>query len=562
MLLGVLPGQAAAQTPAPNVYLSSGSDITIAESDTGPIGTIHASPTKPVTADLTVNYSMAGTATAGTDYTISTVHGGTPNYSDGTGTFVIPSGTPAWSTVAVLTIMPTADNVQDSDETVIITIVAGTGYGLGSPLERTYTLVEDGGFASFELAGDPWVGETLTITQVADDPDGNGSVANRLWYKRDPGGEWSHVITSDGTTALTGVTSYVVRAGDVGKELRAQLDYTDDLDVTRSVFTPPVGPVTDGPVEPNPCVSAQLLSHVDARIGSAVTDRWVRIKNALTESANAITISEVREVHDRRQWYGWSLNRLDEVIAALECMSASTPDAPTISVTGGDAITEGDTARFTLTATPKPTSNITVAVRVKNFNIRIADDETLTRLVTIDTSGTARLDIATLDDSNDWPDGTVYVAVQPGIGYQVAEAPNDAVSIGVADNEPTPGMATLSVSDATRSERSRNCVGGYVSCMNFTVTLNRELQPGERVLAWYQTQQTAPVSAKETGRDRDFYHAEGTVKFSPGGPRTQTIQVWLADDNRTEGSERFELILAYPVGAAIADSTGIGTITD
>ena len=315
-------------------------------------------------------------------------------------------------------------------------------------------------------------------------------------------------------------------------------------------------------------MSAQLLAHVDARIASAATDRWVRIKNALNRRANAITLSEVREIHDRRQWYGWSLNRLDEVIAALECMVDSTPDAPMVSITGGDAITEGGTARFTLTATPPPTSDITVVVRVKNLNIGITNDENPTRTVTIDTSGTATLDIATLNDSNDWPDGTVYVAVQRGIGYQaatgyqVADAPNGAASVRVADNEVTPGMATLSVGDATHSERSRNCVGGYMSCMNFTVTLSRTLQPGERVLVFYQTQQTATVSAKGTGHDRDFYHAQGTVKFSSGGPLTQQVQVLLADDNRNEGPETFELKLSYPVGAAITDDTGTGTITD
>ncbi|WP_420439910.1 Calx-beta domain-containing protein [Candidatus Poriferisodalis sp.] len=569
----MLPSQAAAETPNRNIFRSGSATITIAEDAgasiatrfrvqaTGAIGT-------NLTADLTVNYTMGGTATAGTDYTLSAVSGGTQDYSAGTGTFVIPSGTMTWTTVDVLTVTPTADNVQDSGETIILTLVAGAGYGVTTDTSRTYKLVEDGGPASFELSGDPLVGETLTVNRVADDPDGNGTVADHFWHKRDPGGEWSPVLISGGMAVLNNVDQYVVRAGDVGKELRAQVDYTDDLGITRPVFTPPVGPVTDGPVEPNPCVSAQLLAHVDARIASAATNRWVRIKNALNRSANAITLSEVREIHDRRQRYGWSLNRLDEVIAALECMVDSTPDAPMVSITGGDAITEGGTARFTLTATPPPTSDITVVVRVKNLNIGITNDENPTRTVTIGTSGTATLDIATRDDSNDWPDGTVYVAVQRGIGYQaatgyqVADAPNGAASVRVADNEVTPGMATLSVGDATHSERSRNCVGGYMSCMNFTVTLSRTPKPGERVLVFYQTQQTAPVSAKGTGHDRDFYHAQGTVKFSSGGPLTQQVQVLLADDNRNEGTERFELKLSYPVGAAITDDTGTGTITD
>ena len=551
-----MPSQAAAQTPDQKIVIA-GDDLTIPERDAGTLGEFGVFVGKALSTDLTVDYTMGGTATAGTDYTIS---GGTQNYSDGTGTFVIPSGTAALGYVHVFTVIPTADNVQDSGETIILTLVAGAGYAV-TTTPRIFTLAEDGGSASFTLSGTPEVDNTLTVNRIDDDPDGNGTINSYQWDKRDPGGEWSRFQTRTNP-------QYVVDANLLGKELRVRVDYTDGLGYIRLAATPAVGPVTDGLVEPNPCVSAQLLAHVDARIVTAATDRWRRIKNALNRRANAITLSEVREIHDRRQWYGWSLNRLDEVIAALECMVDSTPDAPMVSITGGDAITEGGTAGFTLTATPPPTSDITVVVRVKNFNINIADDEKLTRTVTIGTSGTATLDIATRDDSNDWPDGTVYVAVQRGVGYQaatgyqVADAPNGAASVRVADNELTPGMATLSVNDTTRSERSRNCVGGYVSCMNFTVTLSRALQPGERVLVFYQTQETAPVSANGTGEDRDFYHAQGTVKFSPGGPLTQQIQVWLADDNRNEGAETFELKLSYPVGAAITRDTGTGAITD
>ena len=71
---------------------------------------------------LTVNYGITGTADS-TDYT-----GATP----GTGktiTFVAGSAT------AILTIDPTADTTVEADETVVITLAAGTGYTVGTTTE-------------------------------------------------------------------------------------------------------------------------------------------------------------------------------------------------------------------------------------------------------------------------------------------------------------------------------------------------------------------------------------------------------------------------------------------
>ena len=68
------------------------------------------------------------------------------------------------------------------------------------------------------------------------------------------------------------------------------------------------------------CVSAALLDYVEERIAIATTDRWERIKNALTGRSNVIELAEVREIYERRKANGWTINRLDEVIAALECL--------------------------------------------------------------------------------------------------------------------------------------------------------------------------------------------------------------------------------------------------
>ncbi|OBQ39318.1 MAG: hypothetical protein AN485_06285 [Anabaena sp. MDT14b] len=86
--------------------------------------------TGTTTNALTVNYGITGTATA-TDYT-----GATP----GTGktiTFAANSAT------AILTINPTADVIFEANETVALTLVAGTNYTIGTTATVTGTITND-----------------------------------------------------------------------------------------------------------------------------------------------------------------------------------------------------------------------------------------------------------------------------------------------------------------------------------------------------------------------------------------------------------------------------------
>ncbi|MCZ8199205.1 Calx-beta domain-containing protein, partial [Microcystis sp. LE19-55.1A] len=75
---------------------------------------------------LTVNYTVGGTATLNTDYTRT----GTTN----TVTFA------AGSSTATVTVDPTADTTVESDETVILTLAAGTGYTVGTTTAVTGTI--------------------------------------------------------------------------------------------------------------------------------------------------------------------------------------------------------------------------------------------------------------------------------------------------------------------------------------------------------------------------------------------------------------------------------------
>ena len=73
------------------------------------------------------------------------------------------------------------------------------------------------------------------------------------------------------------------------------------------------------------CVSEDLLDHVEAKIEIKPTDRWVRIKNALTEQSNAMPLSEAKSILANRKANGWNLNRFDDVVAAMECLAKPKP---------------------------------------------------------------------------------------------------------------------------------------------------------------------------------------------------------------------------------------------
>ncbi|MCZ8243753.1 MAG: hypothetical protein O9323_18840, partial [Microcystis sp. LE19-131.1A] len=92
------------------------------------------------TNPLTVNYTLGGTATLNTDYTRT----GTNN----TVTFA------AGSSTATVTVDPTADTTVESNETVILTLAAGTGYTIGTTNAVTGTITNDD-FPSITLAVSP-----------------------------------------------------------------------------------------------------------------------------------------------------------------------------------------------------------------------------------------------------------------------------------------------------------------------------------------------------------------------------------------------------------------------
>lgn len=124
-----------------NIARITASDDTAAESNgslaTGEF-TINLNSPNNTGSAITVNYTISGTATNGVDYT--EINGNA---------VVIPNG----SQSAVITIIPTNDQLQEESEDVTITLEDGTGYELGSVASHSASvIIEDNDQATLTIS--------------------------------------------------------------------------------------------------------------------------------------------------------------------------------------------------------------------------------------------------------------------------------------------------------------------------------------------------------------------------------------------------------------------------
>ncbi len=98
---------------------------TIAEG--GGTHTVRLNLSKASATDLTIGYVLGGTATAGSDYTAPS------------GTVTLTAG----ATTADIAVAVTNDTDAEGDETVVLTLSAGSGYLFGATTEHTLTITDD-----------------------------------------------------------------------------------------------------------------------------------------------------------------------------------------------------------------------------------------------------------------------------------------------------------------------------------------------------------------------------------------------------------------------------------
>ena len=124
-------------------------------------------------------------------------------------------------------------------------------------------------------------------------------------------------------------------------------------------------------------------------------------------------------------------------------------DVPVVTIAADAAsVTEGGTAVFTLTASPAPASALPVTVAVAtdgDYGITAGP-----QTVTLPTTGSATLTLATTDDTTDEPDGSVSVTVEDGNGYTVGTPASGTVA--VRDDDLPPPVVTIAAKAASVAE--------------------------------------------------------------------------------------------------------------
>jgi Ca2+-binding RTX toxin-like protein len=337
------------------------------------------------TGPLTVNFSVGGTATFNTDYTQTGA--ATFTATDGTVTFG------AGNSTATVTVDPSTDTVVEPNETVILTLTAGTGYNVAIPSTATGTITNDDADVSIAVA--PSAVEEDGATNLVYTFTRTGDITGALVVNFTISG------TADPSTdyTQTGATTFTPPTGTV------------TFAAGNSTATVTVDPTADVTAEANETVIFTLAAGVDYNIGapSAATGT---INN--DDTTVSVAVSPLAANEDGATNLVYTFTRSDSSGALTVNFSV-----------GGTATFNTDyTQTGAATFTP-PTGTVTFA------------DGSSTATVTVDPTA----------DSTVEPDETVILTVTAGTGYTVGAPASATGTITNDDTDVTVAVSPLSTTE-------------------------------------------------------------------------------------------------------------------
>ena len=579
------------------------------------------------TSSFNLDFTLEGTATPGTDYTI-------PGVSGGSGTVSVPSG----ATTATIPVTIVDDSIEDSGETIMVRLQASGGYKVVDPDRVTVTVLNHDPLPPAIASVDPalvalvrgYAAEThhgpehverwrrvLVAFGVEDYPglapmtaaEAQG-YADRGWPRWDPvvaalkGLEAAPDTPGTPEIAVSGGGA-VTEGGDAAFTLTATPAPAADLPVSvtvasdgdwgvtagsRTVTIPTSGSATltlatagDDADEPDGSVSVTVTDGTGYTVGSsasgtvsvqddddpaaactsrqAVADilvavrdnppnarmrgnaahiaKWNRVLEAIGhDTGTGLAPMPASEIHaNAAQWPDSPFKAASD---RLDCVAQGGQDQPQqqdpeITVTADAApVTEGGDAAFTIAASPAPAADLQVDVTVAatgDYGIAAG-----TQTVTIPTSGSATLTLATADDATDETDGSVTVTVADGSGWTAGDPASGTVAI--RDDDAALPVVTLAAGAAVTE-------GG-----NAVFTLTASPAPAAAL----------PVSVS-LAADGDWGIAAGTRTVTIPTSGSATLTLATADDGTDEpdGSvtATVEAGSGYTVGASASGTVAV-----
>ncbi len=225
-------------------------------------------------------------------------------------------------------------------------------------------------------------------------------------------------------------------------------------------------------------------------------------------------------------------------------------DDPIPALTLGDvALAEGasglTTATLTITLSNPSVEAVTVHFATGDGSATLADSDYVAASGDVTIPAGASSQTITVTVRGDvWFEyaETIVITLSTPVHATLADG---SATVTVQNDDPLP---QLSVNDVSVTEGN----AGSVVC-SFTVALSGATHYA--VSAAYTT-----ANGSATTADGDYAAATGTLSFPAGAPGAAAVAVTVLGDTWLEAAETFTLRLSAPSNAAIADSTGVGTI--
>ena len=540
-------GQTTTTTPAAEPELSLSAGAAVDEGGSAEF-TLAADPAPE--ADLTVDITVAQTG----------------DYLDAPGAGSRTVTLTAGATSTTLAIATLNDATDEPDGSVSVTLDAGTGYTVAAGQASATVAVRDddepvvgiaagagvteGTSASFTVTANPVPAAPLDVTLTvgqSGDYAATGEVGSKTVTIPTSGSVTVEVATvNDATDEPDGSVSVTVVAG-TGYTVAVSPDDTASVAVADDDATATADDDDAPPVNPHASLIAKMVEwRNDARYKSykSHTDRWDRALLAFGQSVadstlTPMTAAEAQAFADR----GWT--RWVEVAKALQEIESSgqtttTAADPEVSLSGGSGVTEGTSASFTVTANPAPSAPLDVSLTVGQSGDFAAAGQTGSRQVTIPASGSVTLEVATVNDATDEPDGSVSAAVVAGTGYTVGSAKTHTVS--VADDDVPAIVPELSLSAGTAVDE-----GGSAS-----FTIHADAAP--------QADLTVDITVAQTGDYLDAPGAGSRQVTLAAGATSTTLAIATLDDTNDEPDGSVSVTLDAGTGYTVAAGQGSATV--
>jgi hypothetical protein len=540
----------------------------------------------PTSGDVTVQFAtVAGTATAGTDYTTTT------------GTLTFPQGT----TTRQITVPITGDTDIEGNEAFTVTLSSPTNATIATGTATGTIINDDGPFLSIAdmtiEEGD--TGTTnLVFTVTLTNPPSTGSVTVNYATSDDTATAGSDYTSASGSlTFPQGTTTQTISVpitGDTTIEpdeaFIVTLSAAVNATISDGTATATIENDDEAPAATLSIASRTLIEGDDGTTNmqftvtlangpssgnvtvnyatgggtaTANTD-YTTTSGSLTFAAGTTTqtfnvpIIGDTTVEDDETFDVTLSGAVNATIGTGTAIGTIEDDdeAPsaTLSVANASRI-EGDDGtanlEFTVTLTNGPeTGEVTVDFATSNDTAVEPGDYTATTGTLTFAAGetTKTFNVPIVGDTTVEDDETFIVTLSnPSSNATIS----DATATGtITDDDDTPPAATVSIADATILEGT----GAGTTTLAFTITLSAvQTQDVTVVVA------SAPDTA--TVADADYTAISQTVTI-PAGQTTATVTSTIGRDNKVELDEEFTVTISNPLlGGSTSTSLTLGTAT-